>query len=86
MAGVIHRLPFNIDATLSLTSAGDARLGLSKTLQLTDRLSAPLRIEYDTAQDAMAMGGLSYTLAKSVSAIILYDTEDRFGAGVALRF
>lgn len=86
MAGVIHRLPFNIDATLSLTSAGDARLGVSKALQLTERLSAPLRVEYDTAQDAMAMGGLSYTLAKSVSAVVLYDTEDRFGAGVALRF
>lgn len=31
------------------TSAGDARLALVKSLQLTDRLSAPLRIEYDTA-------------------------------------
>ncbi len=86
IAGVIHRLPYNIDATLSLSSAGDARLGLSKALQLTERLSVPLRIEYDTAQDAMAMGGVSYTISKSVSGIILYDTDDRLGAGVFLRF
>ncbi len=86
LAGVIHRLPFNVDATLSVTSAGDARLALAKSLQLTDRLSAPLRVEYDTAQDGMAMGGLAYTISKSVSAVVLYDTDDRLGAGITLRF
>lgn len=86
IAGVIHRLPYNIDTTFSVTSAGDARLGVAKSLQLTDRLSVPWRIEYDTAQDAMAMAGLSYTISKSVSAVVLYDTDDRLGAGVALRF
>lgn len=86
IAGVIHRLPYNIDATLSLTSAGDARIGLWKALQLTDRLSAPVRVEYDTAQDGMAMVGLSYTVSKSISAIVLYDTDDGLGAGLSFRF
>ena len=86
IAGVIHRLPFNVDTTLSVTSAGDARLGLAKSLQLTDRFSVPLRFEYDTAQDATALAGLSYTISKSISAVVLYDTDDRLGAGVAFRF
>jgi hypothetical protein len=34
----------------------------------------------------MAMGGLAYTISKSVSAVVLYDTDDRLGAGITLRF
>lgn len=86
IAGATYRLPYLIDATLSLKSDVAARFALSKSLQLTDRLAAFVRVQYDTTQDFDYLGGLTYTLSKNFSLIISYDSNYEAGAGVVFRF
>ena len=86
IAGATHRLPYMFDATLTVESSGDLRLGLGKTFQLTSRLSAFVRAEYDTADHFMGMAGASYTLTKQLGLIASWDSDYGFGAGLAFRF
>ena len=86
IGGAVYRLPYNVDSMLTLESEGDARLGLAKELQLTSRLSASARVEYDTSQDWMWMAGSAYTLTKRFSLTASYDSDYGFGGGVAFRF
>jgi len=48
VAGINYRLPLMLWAAASIDSEGDARLTLSKRLQLTPRLGLFGRVEYDT--------------------------------------
>jgi len=86
IAGTTYKLPYMVDATLTVKSDVAARFALSKTLQLTDRLAAFVRVQYDTTQDFDYLGGLTYTLSKNFSLIISYDSNFEAGAGVVFRF
>ncbi|MET0262083.1 MAG: multicopper oxidase domain-containing protein [Rariglobus sp.] len=86
IAGANYLLPYLVDATLTLQSNGEARLGLAKTLPLTARLGLFSSVEYDTAQDFSWQAGLTYTLTQTLSLIATHDSHCGTGAGIALRF
>ncbi len=86
LAGVTHRLPLMADLTFTADSEGDVRLGLAKTFQLTSRLSAFGRIDYDTGTEWEWTAGAHYTLTKNFGLILSHDSDYGFGGGVAFRF
>ncbi|CAM3063591.1 multicopper oxidase family protein [Rariglobus hedericola] len=86
IAGATYTLPYLVNATATLQSNGDARLGLAKTIPLTARLGLIVRADYDTAQDFSWMTGLTYTLTKQFSLIGSYDSDYGAGAGFFFRF
>ncbi len=86
VVGATHLLPYMVEATLSVESSGDARLGLGKTFQLTSRLSSFVRAEYDTGHDFMWMAGANYILTKQLGLTASWDSDYGFGAGLSFRF
>ena len=85
IAGVMYRLPYNIDTMLSAESSGDARFGLGKLFQITGRLSISAHVEYDTNLEWMWMAGASYTMSKRFSLVTSYDSDYGAGAGFGFR-
>lgn len=86
IAGVRYRLPYLIHASATLDSAGDARLGLTKFLQLTPRLSAFGKVEFDTATEWEWAAGAEYVLTKMLSLTAEYHSDFGMGGGVVIRF
>ena len=86
IAGAMYQMPYRVDSQLTVESTGDVRLGLSKTFQLTSRLSVFGRLEYDTSEDWMWMAGANFTLSKNLGIITTYDSDHGFGAGLSFRF
>jgi FtsP/CotA-like multicopper oxidase with cupredoxin domain len=86
IAGATYLLPYNVDATLTFQSDGNARFGLGKDIPLTARLGLVLRADYDTAQDFGWSLSTTYTLTKQFSLIATCDDDYGPGAGVAFRF
>ncbi len=85
-AGVEYRLPYLIDSFAQLDSEGDLRLGLGKSLQLTDRISAFAEVEYDTGSGWEWSAGAEYLLNKQFSLITQYHSDHHFGGGIRFRF
>ena len=86
IAGIRYRLPGMIWSAVTIDSEGDARISLSKTLQLTSRLSAFAGVEYDTGTEWEWTAGAEYTLTKALSLTTQYSSDYGFGGGVAVRF
>jgi len=86
VAGINYRLPLMLWAAASIDSAGDARLTLSKRLQLTPRLGVFGRVEYDTNTQYEWTTGADLTLTRRTSLITQYHSQFGFGAGVLIRF
>jgi hypothetical protein len=86
LTGVNYRLPLLAQLTLTLDSEGDARVGLAKNLQITGRLSAFGRVEYDTNTRWLWTAGANYTLTKNTGLIISHDSDYGFGGGISFRF
>jgi FtsP/CotA-like multicopper oxidase with cupredoxin domain len=86
--GFTHLLPYMFNAQFSVEGTGNMRFGLFRTLQITSRLSAFGRIEYDTnsAQGLEWLAGANYTLGKNVGLISSYSSDYGFGAGLSFRF
>jgi FtsP/CotA-like multicopper oxidase with cupredoxin domain len=84
--GVNYRLPLLAYLNVSLDSEGDARFSLAKRLQLTSRLSAFARVEYDTNTEWEWTTGAEFVVNKPVSLITQYHSEYGFGAGLNIRF
>ena len=59
---------------------------IDKELELTPRLLLFGRAEYDTHEMWKESAGLNYTIAKSLSLILLWHSEYHWGAGVQIRF
>ncbi len=85
-AGVEYRLPYLIDSTVQIDSEGDARVGLGKSLQITDRLNVFAEIQYDTGSEWEWTTGATWTLNKQLSLISQYHSEYGFGGGLQFRF
>lgn len=85
-AGIEYRLPYLIDSSLQLDSEGDLRVGLGKSLQITDRLGIFGDIEYDTGSEWEWTVGADYLLTKQFSLISQYHSEHGFGGGFRFRF
>lgn len=86
VAGINYRLPLMLWAAASIDSEGDARLTLSKRLQLTPRLGLFGRVEYDTNTQYEWTAGADFTLTRRTSLITQYHSQFGFGAGVLIRF
>jgi FtsP/CotA-like multicopper oxidase with cupredoxin domain len=86
LAGINYRLPLMLWAAASIDSEGDARLTLSKRLQLTPHLGLFGRVEYDTNTQYEWTAGADFTLTRSTSLITQYHSQFGFGAGVLIRF
>ena len=86
IAGVRYRLPYMIWSSLTLDSEGDARLALAKSLQLTSRLIAFAKAEYDTGTEWEWTAGAEYTLTKALSLTTSYSSDYGFGGGLLIRF
>ena len=85
-AGIEYRLPYLIESSLQIDSEGDARIGLSKALQITDRLGVFAGVEYDTGSEWEWTVGADYILTKQFSLITQYHSEYGFGGGFSFRF
>ncbi len=85
-AGVMHMLPGMFMGTATVDSEGDARFSLEKKLQLTSRLGAFGRVEYDTNTEWAWTAGATYTLNQRMSLITQYDSDHGFGGGLQFRF
>ena len=81
-AGVQHRLPFLAYGTATIDSEGDLRLGITRELQLTSRLSWVNELEHDTLSDWEWNTGLRYRLSKRWSVTGGYHTDYGLGAGL----
>jgi hypothetical protein len=86
VGGVMHMLPGMVHATASLDSEGALRLELEKQFQLTARLAAFGRLEYDTHTEWDWSAGLTYTLSQRFSLITTYTADHGFGGGLQFRF
>lgn len=86
IAGVMYRLPYNVDTMLTLESSGDARIGIGRTVPLTSRLNVTLRGEYDTNLQWTWMAGAAYTVSKNFSLSASYDSDYGVGGGLGFRF
>jgi hypothetical protein len=84
--GVNYRLPLMVWANVSLDSEGDARLQLSKRLQITPRLGVWGEIFYDTGTQWEWSAGADYFLTRHASLTASYHSDFGLGAGVLIRF
>ena len=86
IAGINYRLPLMIWSNLSLDSEGDARLTLSKRLQLTPRIGVFGEVFYDTGTQFEWSAGADYTLTRHTSLTASFHSDYGLGAGVLIRF
>jgi CopA family copper-resistance protein len=80
--GASYTLPLLIKADLRINTKGKLRFGLSNEHQLTDKLSFDWR--WNTEKEYTF--GLSYAVTKQLYISGNYDSRERFGLGLALRF
>ena len=84
--GIRYLLPFNIESTFRIDSAGELRIELGQSLQLTDRIMVFGNVEYDTESREEWLLGSKYILSKNVSMIGQYHSDFGAGAGVEFRY
>jgi FtsP/CotA-like multicopper oxidase with cupredoxin domain len=85
-AGVSYRLPLLARARFEIDTRGDARVGLAKEFQITDRLALSLSGHYDTGTHAEGRAGLEYTLGKAWSLAAEAHSDHGVGVGIVFRF
>jgi FtsP/CotA-like multicopper oxidase with cupredoxin domain len=85
-AGFEYRLPYLVWSSAQIDSEGDVRLGLTKRLQLTSRLSAFAELQYDTGSDWEWSVGSEFLLNKPFSLLTQYHSEYGIGGGFRFRF
>ena len=84
--GIRNLLPFNIESTFRIDSAGELRIELGQSLQLTGRIMVFGNAEYDTeSREEWLLGG-KYILSKNVSMIGQYHSDFGAGAGIEFRY
>ncbi len=86
LLGINYRLPLMVWANVSLDTEGDARFTLAKRLQFTPRLGMWGKVFYDTGTRWEWTAGADYTLTRSTSLTLSYQSDYGLGAGVLLRF
>ncbi|MBA4749091.1 MAG: multicopper oxidase domain-containing protein [Alphaproteobacteria bacterium] len=82
IVGATYTLPLLIKADLRINTKGKLRFGLGNEHQLTDRVSFDWR--WNTEKEYTL--GLSYAVTKQLYISGNYDSRERFGLGLNLRF
>jgi hypothetical protein len=85
-AGVEYRLPYLVESSLEVDSEGDVRVGIGKTLQLTDRITGFGDVRYDSGSGWEWSAGADFRISKKFSLIGQYHSEHGVGAGLGFRF
>ncbi|RYD47012.1 MAG: hypothetical protein EOP85_06280, partial [Verrucomicrobiaceae bacterium] len=85
-AGIQYRLPLLVESSVQLDSEGDLRLGLGKSLRITDRLGIFGEVQYDTGSKWEWSVGADHILTKQFSLITQYHSDYGFGGGLQFRF
>ena len=85
-AGIEYRLPYLIDSSVQVDSEGDLRVGVGKSLQITDRLNIFAETRYDTGSEWEWSTGATLMLNKQFSLITQYHSDYGFGGGLQFRF
>lgn len=80
--GVEYTLPLLVKADLRINTKGKLRFGLANEHQLTDRVSFDWRWNTDKEYTLE----LNYAITKQIYISGNYDSRERFGLGLALRF
>lgn len=80
--GVEYTLPLLIKADLRINTKGKLRFGLANEHQLTDRVSFDWRWNTDKEYTL----GLNYAITKQLYISGNYDSRERFGLGLSLKF
>jgi hypothetical protein len=86
LLGFNYRLPLMAWANISLDTERDARFTLAKRLQFTPRLGAWGEVFYDTGSQWEWTAGADYTLTRSASFTVSYQSDYGVGAGMLFRF
>lgn len=84
--GVEYRLPYLVESFAQVDSEGDVRVGLGKSLQITDRLSVFGDVHYDTGSEWEWTAGAEFLLNKQLSLISQYHSDHGIGGGLSFRF
>lgn len=84
--GIEYRLPYLVHSSVQIDSEGDVRVGIEKSLQLTDRISWFAGVQYDSGSLWEWTTRAEYLLSKRFSLITQYHSEHGFGAGLGFRF
>ncbi|MBL9152204.1 MAG: multicopper oxidase domain-containing protein [Verrucomicrobiales bacterium] len=85
-AGIDYRLPYLVDSFVQVDSRGDFRIGLGKSIALTDRLGLFGGVHYDTGSEWEWTAGAEWLLTKQLSLISQYHSDHGFGGGLSFRF
>lgn len=85
-AGIEYRLPYLIRSSVQIDSEGDLRLGLGKSLLITDRLGVFASVQYDTGSKWEWTTGAEWMLNKQFSLIAQYHSDYGPGGGLQFRF
>jgi hypothetical protein len=84
--GIRYLLPLNFESRSWVDTGGDFRIGISKKIQLTDRLSISGDAEYDTGTQWEGIVRAEWTLNKYASLTGTYHSDYKGGMGVIIRF
>lgn len=84
--GASVRLPYFIDFNFSHQSGGETRVGLAKSLQITDELALDLGYRYGRKTHASYSAEFRYLLTKTYSLTAGYSSDFGTGVGVIIRF
>lgn len=85
-AAIQYRLPYLIESSAGIDGEGDVRVGLGKSLAITDRLGIFTELQYDTGSDLEWSAGATWILSKRFSLISQYHSDHGFGGGLQFRF
>jgi FtsP/CotA-like multicopper oxidase with cupredoxin domain len=86
VAGIRYQLPFRVWTTLWVDTDGEYRVGASRELALTSRLSFVGDIEYDTETKEEWQVAFDYMINKYISLRVQHHSEFDTGAGILIRF
>lgn len=84
--GFEYRLPWLINSFAQVDGEGDVRVGLGKSLRLTDRFTIFGELEYDTGSRWEWTAGAEYLINKQLSLISQYHSDHGIGGGVSFRY
>jgi Multicopper oxidase len=84
--GVRYLLPLNFESAVRIDTAGEFRVTIGQSLQLTNRLGIFGDFEYDTESKKEWVAGADYILSKSFSLVGQYHSDFGAGAGIKFRF
>ncbi len=82
--GFRYLLPLNFESEWRVDTAGEFRVTLGKSLQITNNTNLFADFEYDTESSIEWTTGLKYSIAKHFGLVAQYHSEFGMGAGIRL--